>query len=455
MRLSAASDERSAVLFFENGRVGRQMLFREFEALLDQVVPVSDFAGRQLTAVYVEVNSRLHVTGAVFFLIGFGVDGMADPKWNVPLKLLLGQASSGPDLGSGPIRLVCRNRCPVAWHQSQLWDPPLGGSANAFTALSQILAENRLRLSTAHDEPEDEAFDEGLDDGLDEGVDDAAGEGGGRPHDKGGRARLARSMRSLRLRLSLLKSEHEEHLARLHCRHREELEAVAQTCAALERTIADERRVNAHLKQALDAQAAEFRKVRTLISSQIAKIEHGEQLGKQLMEDFDATLHVATAELQEQLQRKDLERAQRDAEIERLHGVIEELQQQKRSLQEQAAGGDFLRRMSEAGVSYVAMQPGAGEFRVPHEDIPTYLDSPQEYAARYCYVDFAHYSAWLAHYQQPRCGGTRDNGERCGLPVHRVEAPATFEPGESDRCSSHRESSLTISRIIKRTGSAA
>lgn len=447
MHLSAATEERTAVFFMEGGRVTRQMLFREFEALLDQVVPVSDFAGRQLTAVYVEVSSRLHITAAVFFLIHFGADGMADSKWNVPVKLLLGKASTGPDLGGGPIRLVCRNRCPVAWHQAQLWDPPLGANTNTFALLSEVVRENRLRLSAAGDEDSHEEFEDAYR--------SAGSEGQVRSPDRSERARLADSLRSLRLRISLLKSEHEEHLSRLHCKHREEIAAMAQACEALESRFADEQRVNAQLKQALDSQAADFRNLRALISSQISKIEHGEQLSRQLTEEFDSRLHVATAELQEQLERMALERAQRDAEIERLQRHIDDLQQQKRRLQEKAAGGDFLRRMSEAGISYVAIQPGAGEFRVPHEDIAAYLDAPQEYAARYCYVDLKHYTAWLEHYKQPRCNKEREGGGSCGLPVHRVEAPATFEPGESDRCSSHRESSLTLSRIMRRSGAPA
>jgi hypothetical protein len=230
------------------------------------------------------------------------------------------------------------------------------------------------------------------------------------------------------------------------------LQALVKACAGLEEKLAQERRVNQHLKQSLDQQGEDFRKMRALISSQIAKIETGEQLGRQLGEEFDLRLGAATAELQEQLERKDLERASLDEEIARLGTVVEDLEQQKCRLQTKAAGGDFLNQMREAGISYVAQQPGAGEFKVPHEDIAAYLDSPQEYAARYCYVNLDLYRAWLSHHKQPRCSKALDSGRHCGLPVHRVDAPATFEPGESDRCSQHRESSLTISRLLNRAG---
>jgi hypothetical protein len=85
---------------------------------------------------------------------------------------------------------------------------------------------------------------------------------------------------------------------------------------------------------------------------------------------------------------------------------------------------------------------------VPQEDIPAYLQSPLEYAARYCYVDIQLYRAWLEHDKRPVCSHRDDNDRPCGLPVHRVVSPATFEPGESDRCSQHKESSQTLRQVM-------
>ena len=449
MRLPAANEERTAVLFMEDGKITRQMLHSEFEAILDHFVPIMDFAGKRITAVYVDINGELDVTATVFFLVNFGADGLADENWNIPLKLLASQGSSGPDMGSGPVRLVCRNRCPVAWHQAQLWDPPLGDGANAFTLLSNAVRENRLRLPKLEVEKVDEAQDH--DDSIPTLYDDDRVTS--RSLAAGDRLRAARSLKSLRLRISLLKSEHEDHLVRLHCKHRDDLDELGKTCTTLEEKMVEERKINEHLKQCLDKQAEDFKNMRILISSQIGKIEHGELLGKQLGEEFDLRLNAITAELQEQLERKDMELDNRDGDITRLQESIHSLGEQKRELQDKAAGGDFLRSLSAAGISYIACQPGAGEFRVPQQDIATYLESPLEYAARYCYVDIELYKIWLAHHEKPRCSKDLDDGGKvCGMPVHRVEAPATFEPGESDRCSQHRDSSLTLSRVMHRAG---
>ena len=104
--------------------------------------------------------------------------------------------------------------------------------------------------------------------------------------------------------------------------------------------------------------------------------------------------------------------------------------------------------MNDAGICFVASQPGAGEFRVPQEDVPSYLQSPQDYAARYCYVDIQLYRDWVEHDNKPVCSHLADDGSRCALPVHRVSSPATFEPGESDRCSQHKTSSLTLRQVM-------
>ena len=56
---SAYSNE--AVVFFEDGAVSKEMTYSEFEAILDGVVGMDDFAGDTLKAVFVVVNGRLKV----------------------------------------------------------------------------------------------------------------------------------------------------------------------------------------------------------------------------------------------------------------------------------------------------------------------------------------------------------------------------------------------------------
>jgi hypothetical protein len=253
----------------------------------------------------------------------------------------------------------------------------------------------------------------------------------------------------MRQRLSSLKSEQGELLERADDKSRVDLERARRDGEALKWRLAEERRVNEHLKQSLSNQTEAFQRLRGLISSQIGKIEHGEQLGEQLLEEFNLKLSAVTSELHGDMARKETQLQQRDEQIAQLGDEVERLERHNAELQGKVEGDEFLRRMSEAGISHVASQPGAGEFRVSAKDMVAYLASPVEYAARYCCVESGHYKAWLAHNERPVCRHLDSDGRRCELPVHRVDSPATFVVDESDCCSQHRSSSLALSRVMK------
>ena len=48
------------------------------------------------------------------------------------------------------------------------------------------------------------------------------------------------------------------------------------------------------------------------------------------------------------------------------------------------------------------------------------------------------YRQWLAHYQQPTCEASLPSGERCAMPIDRVETPSRFVVGESNCCARHK-----------------
>jgi hypothetical protein len=96
-----------AVVFFDANVVVKEMLQVEFEAVLDQVVGLSEFAGREINACFLRINQRLQIVGAVFFLVDFDTRGYVNRSWNVPIEHLIENAGRGPDLGGGRIRLAC------------------------------------------------------------------------------------------------------------------------------------------------------------------------------------------------------------------------------------------------------------------------------------------------------------------------------------------------------------
>ena len=45
----------------------------------------------------------------VFFILGFDKQGLADSKWNLPLKLLANKGVDGPDMGAGPVKIYMQS----------------------------------------------------------------------------------------------------------------------------------------------------------------------------------------------------------------------------------------------------------------------------------------------------------------------------------------------------------
>ncbi len=126
-----------AVLFFNDSGVCKEMLYPEFEALLDGLVRMPEYADRQMHLAYVLINPRLQARAAVFFYLDFDEQGGADTGWNLPLRNLAERAGRGPDMGGGPIRLACRSQCPVSWHQMHLWDPESSAGRNHFVLIRE------------------------------------------------------------------------------------------------------------------------------------------------------------------------------------------------------------------------------------------------------------------------------------------------------------------------------
>lgn len=150
-------DRYSAVLFCEKGKITREMMYAEFEAILDSFVPLPEYAGLDVQAIYVEISPQLKVHSAVYFLIGFDGAGHADRKWNIPLQQLAEQGEPGPNLGAGPIRLACRSQCPVSWHVQHLWDPNMNKNPNDFVLLRDVVKRNKLGFKKVAEEVEESA----------------------------------------------------------------------------------------------------------------------------------------------------------------------------------------------------------------------------------------------------------------------------------------------------------
>jgi len=338
------------------------MLYPEFEAMLDGVVSMLEFADQQMRVAYVLVNARLQIRAAVFFYLDFNEDGSADSGWNIPLRSLAERTGRGPDLGAGPIRLACRSQCPVSWHQMHLWDPDLTPGKNHFVMLRDRIKRNQLGLLVEEEAPQ------------------------------------------------TLPTER--------------LQMVAE----------DTWYAPDAAKQAATRRTEQLEKEQRLKAAQLIKQQRLRIASLEQMREADlAKLRDLAAQQQATLQN----------EITRLRGQLLEHEQQtvnlRAQLAEQAEGFQkTLERLSRIGVVFMAYHPGAGHLTIALQDMARYQENPLAYAAAKCAVSEEQYGKWVQHYQQPTCVASLSTGERCNMPLDKVDSPARFVIGESNCCARHR-----------------
>lgn len=437
-----------AVFLFDKGELVRELLFTEFEAILDGFIPVPDFAGTSAKATYLQMNANLRVIGIVFFVISFDTKGMVDRRWNVPLQQLLESAGTGPDMGAGPVKLACYSQCPVAWHQKNLWDPSMQIGGNTFIAIRDAVKANRLGLVARSEKPTNAATREAAapQPGIDQEAfarEQAALEQ--RLHEYYN-AELAKQVEQLTkeqsLHIATLLNQKQMKLHGLQQEHQQRVLAYQQKLQQLTQANKDLQERNQTLKETLDIQATKVEGMREYFAHKLKAAQQGESSQIQLLQEnfaleLDAKIKAATAELREMLDMREVELFYRHQNENTLKEEIIQLKQENQQLLKNS-GDQLLTRLVKAGVNLVTFLPGLGEVAIPLDDIGIYLENPNAYAASKVGVNEPVYLAWLAHHQMPCCNVADARGKLCGRSIPAIETPLEFHPGESDRCVQHQ-----------------
>ncbi|OZG74014.1 DNA repair ATPase [Hahella sp. CCB-MM4] len=456
-----SKDDYEAVLFLEDQYVSRQMRYSEFEAILDNVVPLSDLADTEISAVYVQMNQQLAPRALVFFKLYFDEEGLADPEWNVPLKRLASISGSGPDLGGGPIRLACRSQCAISWHQRDLWDPDMRPGGNDFQVIKKALIENRLGFEYVAMEDDDvpvlqaepkpakpskpaksakPADDEDIPVLMPEAVSKQAdAEATLKDLEQKHRLKLARVLKEQRLRIKTLASQHQAEIEELTRKSRIESQAHKNKLQELEQSLKQTRVLYEQTKTKLQKRSDQFlnlqdemtkyRKKLAVLEKELSAALTGEE-AERLKQRMEGELTI----LKEQLDRREAEIYYRNEREEQLRMEIQKLKEDLDS------SGDslMLSRLSELDVVFVVYHPGAGHLTLPVQDIQRYMDNPLGYVAERCSVSEEVYKEWLDHYEKPSCDFKVPGRGVCGKSVNRIAAPSDFVPGESNRCEEHQ-----------------
>jgi len=432
-----STDTIEAVVLFAEDVITRELLYPEFEAILDGFVPVPDFKGATAKAVYLAINSNLCITAAVFFLMDFDGKGMIDRRWNIPLQQLAEASGKGPNMGAGPIRLACFSQCAIGWHQKKLWDPVMDPAKSSFAQLKKSVANNRMGLifkkplqereATVSSEPQQttvaiqqihEHYSQEL------------------------RNQMAALIKEQRFHVATLHSKQQETLQKLQHEHQHRLQAYQEKVKELKAQNAELEGRNQSLKESFNVQTSKVEGMREYFSHKLKAAQSDENSQIQaLQENFaiemDLKLQTATAELHEMLEMREVELFYRHQNETTLKEEIVKIKQDYQELLNNS-GEQVLTRLDRAGINFVVYHPGAGQFTIPLADLSRYMQNPTAYVAKNSGVGERLYSTWFEHYQNPICNGTDVNGHKCGKALVRIGSPVEFHEGESDRCEHHQ-----------------
>lgn len=441
-----SKEQLEAVFLFQGDYIAREMLYSEFEAILDGFVPVSEYAGGLAKAVYVRVNPGFTLSAAVFFILEFDARGIIDRRWNVPLQQLADSATRGPDLGAGPIKLACFSQCPIEWQRKNLWDPQMQPGCNSFVLMRKSIKQNRLGLLFKTPLPEPVAPDTGAEERkLEQQRQEQQHNMQKKLHERYSqelRDRLAQVIKEQRLRIATLVNIQKSKIQGIQQEHQQRLQHFQQQLQVQQQQNQELEERTRNLKESLTLQEQKMEGIREYYTHKLQAAQTGDNSQLQaLQENFavemEERLRTATAEMQEMLDMREVELFYRHQQESNLKEEIAHLRQENQKLINQ--GGDqLLHQLTKAGISFVAFHPGAEHMTIARDDIVRYLDNPKAFAAARCGVSESLYLAWLNHYHQPCCTASDARGSLCGKVLSRVLTPSEFHDGESNRCSEHR-----------------
>lgn len=393
-----------AIFFFEGNEVVKEMLYVEFQAVLESVVGIPEYANQEYRAAYITVGSYLTLQSVVLFNIPFDKDGHVVKAWNLPLHGLTRDAVTGPDLGQGNIMLVTQDSCGEEY-KSSLWTPGKHEIA-VLTAIRDAVKRNKLGLYDGGDRRRYGAR------AAHRGVPDYdVGDAGSSLFDGDFQQDLIHNIEAT------LRYKYESKIKQLR---QQKDELVRQ----LEAQINTLKQQNSELQQQLGAMEKENQ-------------EHIDVIAGKYHNKLERKLAEQREQLSEQLSAKELELHYSEENERQLQ---EEIQQLKLSFEEEKKGEQTALKLEliDSGVELIVTQAGVGSYSLKFEQIDEYLQSPTEFWAKRCGVSEAQYLAWYQHYKDPVCQAGKSTGCSCNVAVERVNNPGDFVIGYSEMCRNHQ-----------------
>lgn len=469
------------IMFWEGDDIARTMLYDDFDVTLSGLVPQSQYARREVRGAYLQLDDSLTVKGCALFTMQFDRQGFPEAGWNIPLAHMVEIAGLGPDMGRGPIHLACRSQCPVSWHAPRMWDPVLRDDVNTFEQIRVAIPAACERFGLRGRRPaltetnipvlSTDALVQ-----LEPEVPETPA--------SGANDLLLQQISDLQLKLQTLATEkeqtvneqayvHQQQLDILQAQNQklveqqrvlktqmqaqtERLEALltqVQGLGGIEERLQQERQEHEtrlrELQQALSRATEAQHEVKVLLdakeqefNSRLSRRETELMLALDRRLDEEATRHLLSVK---SLQAELNEREEAIGELER---ELDRLKQEQARIAESSAD-EYLRELQAMGMTFVAFHPGVGNLSIPVDDLAQYTRNPPAYVARKCLVSEEHYREWLRHYENPRCMADIGDNKCCNARLIRIDSPAKFVSGQTDRCARHQGADTAILNVLK------
>ena len=426
-----------AIIIFDNDEIIKEITYAEFQAILDNYVPLHDVALKSMKAVYVYIDAMLPVITAVFFHIEFDRKGFVDNSWNVPLRQLAGSAVKSPDMGFGQMSVVSYSHCPIDCHKHSLWDPATKGAVNHLDKIGKTLKSNKLGLFF---NKKDKVLADDIPNGLNDGSK---------------RSVTAANIKEQIVKYELLSAKAEQDKRQLSLDYQERILVYQQQVNDYQQQLDDCKQrldeqvaLNLTLEERMSGQADKIQGMREYFESKLQVLQSASESEIQALRDHyesELLLQVEStvADYKAQLKSLEVKLLYRSEHVEKLQQELVSLQRENKRLLD-TSDVEILHRLNEAGVTFAVYHPGAGHLTLQLADIKEYLENPMAYVAAQCGVNEHLYCAWLEHFYMPTCQHESDNGEVCDTPVDRIEDPKQFIIGESNRCPNHRTQTPSI-----------
>lgn len=388
--------QKEAVYIFNENAVEKGYWLSEFESLVREQGVLGQLKKQKVKAAYVVIGPQDFAQAMVLFQLPITDKGFVESGWYLPLRRLAEGAGHGPNMGDGRIRLTCHSQCSISWHAESMWEPV----TSDFMAIRKAIRDNLIGKKPLS---------------LSEKVDSST----------------SAFLGSVGVASAMSKRHADPEVEQLKAALKTETVAYRSQLQQLQREIE---------RQKVMSEKAQRQVGDESLAKELSELKqvhlHEMQSHQQELEDVKRAL-LQQQEVNDALKQARPIEIKRTEDVNVLNSKVEQLQEALSSAEEQSIH-HFIDRLDALEAVLVCFHPGAGHLTIAAGNMQSYAINPTAYAAKKCKVEESLYSAWLDHYDDPKC-------QQCRTEIPRIEHPQDYQVQLQGFCKLHRQmKSITV-----------